>query len=111
MNTIEFKLKYPQYENLEWDALWDMMAEVMLQSSNCLTADPDREIIYHSPVKVNVLQNDGTYAEIKISMEDSSKTVWINPQGERLVLGYDPLGSNNSEIHTSYKFQIIDFSR
>lgn len=111
MNTTQFKLVYLQYENLEGDHLWDMMTEVMFQSSNCLTVDPDREIIYHEPVKVNVLQDDGTFAEMKISMEDSSKTVWINSKGEKLVLGYDPLASNNSEGHTSYKFEIIDFGK
>ena len=82
MNEIEFKLKYPQHSHLEGNDLWNMMEDTLLQSDNCLYADPNQVKIYSNPITLSILQNDGTYAKSQITMEDTSTTRWLNKDGE-----------------------------
>jgi len=98
----EFKTEYPQYAHLEGDDLWDMMTNVAFSKGKVFTADPDREIIYHEPVTVILI--DGS--PMPVYMEDETKTVWINERGEKGLLIEKPLKKNT----TSYRMDIIDFS-
>ena len=100
MTTEEFKIEYPQYSHLENDALWDKMTEVLLQSDSVLTADPNREIIYHEPVVIN---------GITWSVEDSSTTVWLNNKGEKVKLIESEYFKGSPT--ESYRCEIIDFSK
>ena len=98
MTTEEFKIEYPQYSHLENDALWDKMTEVLLQSDNVLTADPNREIIYHEPIVINGMS---------YSVEDEYATVWLNNKGEKVKLKEPEYFKGNPT--ESYRCEIIDF--
>lgn len=98
MTTIEFKQKFPQYKDLEGNELWDKMTEVFLNTNEVLTADPNREIIYHEPI---TLLNG-----VIVSVEDSSKTRWLNSKGEEVFLKEDAPMEKPTE---SYRMNIIDF--
>jgi len=99
MTTEEFKTAYPHYSHLEGDELWDKMTEMLLESVNVLTADPDREIIYHDPIIIN----GETW-----SVEDSSSTVWLNKKGEKVKIIEPEYKGSPTE---SYRVEIIDFSK
>lgn len=92
MNTEENKL--------EGDALWDKITLDLLDSPNSLTADPNREISYYKPINVN---------GVSILVEDSSKTVWLNKNGEEVSLS-----KNDNRFTTeseTYRIEIIDFNK
>jgi|SRR6187402_3622926 len=108
MTPQQFKVKYPQYSDLEGDALWDRMTEMLLQSDNVLTADPNQEKVYHEPFKMNILQDDGVYREMTFQVEDSSTTRWLNNKGEEVKLKGDVISAKQV---TSYKMEIVDFSK
>jgi hypothetical protein len=101
MTPKEFKIKYPQYSNLEGDILWDVMIEMLLCSDNVLTADPNREIIYHEPTLLPCGSS--------ISVEDNSTTRWLNSKGEEVKLKPEPkfVGSATE----SYRMIILDLSK
>jgi hypothetical protein len=108
MTPQEFKIKYPQYSDLEGDALWDMMTEMLLQSDTVLHADPNQEKVYHEPFKMNILQDDGVYREMTFQVEDDSTTRWLNNKGEEVKVKQDIIPDKQT---TSYKMEIIDFSK
>lgn len=100
MTTTEFKIKYPQYSNLEGNELWDTMAEIVLQQDNVLYADPNQEKIYHEPI---TLENG-----IIVKVEDSSTTRWLNNKGEEVKVREEKIKYPQTE---SYRVEIIDFSK
>ena len=82
MTTTEFKQKYPQYKDLEDDALWDKMTEIFLQSDNVLYADPNQEKVYSNPVIIDVALDNGNYSKSTFTVENSSTTRWLNKEGK-----------------------------
>lgn len=86
MTPKEFKITNPEYKDLQGDALWDKMEDVLLESNNTLTADPNREIHYHDAISVPTAQLDGTVKEMSIQVEDDTKTVWLNSAGEKVKI-------------------------
>lgn len=101
MTTTEFKKKYPQHSHLEGDALWDEMTLSLLNNDNVLTADPNREIIYHEPI---TLPNG-----ISVSIEDSSTTRWLNSKGEEVKVKPEKRVVDN--VAESYRMEIVDFGK
>lgn len=97
MTTTQFKEKYPQYSHLEGDDLWDKMAEYVCAEGEQYIADPDREIVFHEPI---------IYNGIKVWMEDSSKTVWVNSKGEKGLIKEDAPPPDSQT--TSYSMVIWD---
>ena len=111
MTPKEFKEKYPQYKDLEGDALWDKMEDVLLGLGNVLTADPNREVVYHEPFNINVLQDNGEYATFAVYEEDSFKTVWLDKDGNKVnyVMGCDPYDKEHPT--ESYRMVIWDANK
>lgn len=104
MTTTEFKIEYPQYSHLENDDLWDKMTEVLLQSDNVLIADPNQVKTYNTHV-LDILQDDGTYKKSTFQVEFGTR--WLNSKGEEIVVKEN----KSFEGSTSYRFEIIDFSK
>lgn len=96
MTVAEFKQNYPEYSHLEGDELWDKMTDMVCLTGSVYTADPDREIHYNS------YHVDGIG---EVSIEDSSKTVWINERGEKGYLKEKPF---EGKPLTIYGFAIFD---
>ena len=109
MTTTEFKLKYPQYKDLEGDELWNKMEDTLFEIGEVLYADPNQVKTFHKPYKMDILQYDGVYREMTFTIEDSSTTRWLNKDGELVRIG-EPLRPKPIHPTESYSFQIIDFS-
>jgi hypothetical protein len=101
MTPNEFKIKYPQYSDLEGDALWDKMTFTMMSQGQVLSADPNRKIVYCEPVK--------HISGAVIMVEDDSTTRWLNSEGEEVKVEQERKFSGKST--TSYRIEIIDFSK
>jgi len=101
MTTTEFKLKYPQYKDLEGDELWNKMEDTLFEIGEVLYADPKQEKVFHEPIETE-------YG--KITIEDSSTTRWLNSKGE-LVRIDEPKRLKPTYPTESHSFQIIDFGK
>lgn len=110
MNQTEFKLKYPQYSHLGEDALWNMMEDTLLQSGNCLYADPEQIKTFCKQISSDILQNDGTYVKSYLTIEDSSTTRWLNSKGELVRVAEIERPTYKHSL-TTYSLEIIDFSK
>ena len=99
MTPKEFKIKYPQYSHLEGNELWDKMTTVLLESSNTLTADPNRKITYVT-YEINGME---------ISIEDDNKTIWLTNEGHQCMI--IPEKINLESVTESCRFEILDLSK
>jgi hypothetical protein len=72
---------------LEGNALWDKMTLSLLDEDFLLTADPNQVKQYLQPVKIDILQDDGTYAKSNITIEDSSTTRWLDKNDNLVRVG------------------------
>ena len=111
MNVYEFKDKYPQYANLEGEDLWNKMEDTLLSSDNALYADPNQEKIWLDPIEIPILQEDGTYKNIKVVEEDSSKTRWLNKDGNLVRVGEGAVNKQKGKPIESYRMIIWDASK
>lgn len=103
MTPNEFKEKYPQYKHLQGDVLWDVMTKMVpkLENWKTLTADPNRKIEYLPPVE---LANG-----MSVSIEDDSKTVWLDEEGNKVK--FEEIKPKHYKDNTSYKMVIWDASK
>lgn len=102
MTTKKFKKLFPQHAHLEGDALWDKMTSYVLEQGDVLYADPNQIKVFHPPVDIG----DG----MKVSIEDSSTTRWLNSKGELVRVG-EELEPVLTSPTTSYRMEIIDFGK
>lgn len=107
MTATEFKEKYPQHKNLEGDELWDKMTTTFLQDGSVLYADPKQEKVWLDTIEIPTLQEDGSYINIKITMEDSSTTRWLDKEGKLVRVG-EPLLDIPQNPVTSHSIVIWD---
>ena len=102
MTTTEFKENYPQYKDLENDALWDKMTEVFLQSDNVLYTDSNQQKVYSNPVIIDVALDNGNYSKSIFKVEDSSTTRWLNKEGKLVRIGEGEVERESTKSNTSY---------
>lgn len=107
MTPNEFKIKYPEYSHLEGNDLWDTMEQVLLNCSSRLTADPNRIPVYHDPVSLPIVDENGVERMAIIQVEDEYATAWLDEDGNKVMLE-KPVKINKNSATTSYRFVILD---